>query len=190
MRLIVGLGNPGAKYKNNRHNVGFLVLDQLASTCSASAWQSNFDGLVAETYIGSEKVLLLKPMTFMNRSGRSVRKAVDFYKLDIANVLVICDDFSLPLGKLRLRAKGSAGGQNGLKDIIAHLGTDEISRMRVGIGAPGADTVDYVLSDFAKSEQSIVTDMVIDAGRAAELWCRSGIQAAMNEFNGREPTKE
>jgi PTH1 family peptidyl-tRNA hydrolase len=187
MKLIAGLGNPGAKYKNNRHNVGFFVLDQLATTNSAGPWQSNFDGLVTEVHIGAEKVYLLKPMTFMNRSGQSVRKVVDFYKLPVEQILVICDDFALPLGKLRLRGKGSAGGQNGLKDIIAHLGTDQVSRVRVGIGAPGEDAADHVLSDFSKSEQSVVAAAVIDAGRAAELWCRSGIQAAMNEFNGKEP---
>lgn len=191
MKLIVGLGNPGAKYKDNRHNIGFRIVDQLALTNQASDWQANFDGLVAECWIDGTKTWLLKPMTYMNRSGQSVRKAFDFYKLRHEDILVVCDDFSLPTGKIRLRAKGSAGGQNGLKDILLHLGSDEVPRLRVGIGSPEAtDAADYVLSDFHRSERAIVEGMVIDGGRAAERWCRSGLQAAMNEFNGKDSTKE
>lgn len=191
MKLIVGLGNPGSKYQNHRHNVGFWILDQLANTNQAGSWQSGFDGLVADCWIDGIKTLLLKPQTYMNRSGQSVRKAVDFYKITLEDLLVICDDFSLPVGRLRLRAKGSSGGQNGLKDIVAHLGSEQLSRLRVGIGSPGhMDPADYVLSPFSRAEQQIMGDAVIDGARAAECWCRLGIQAAMNEFNGKEPGKE
>jgi len=188
MKLVVGLGNPGSKYERSRHNVGFEVVDQVARTNAAEAFRSGFDGLTATCTIEGEKVLLLKPMTYMNRSGGSVRKAVDFYKVPLDAVLVVCDDFSLPLGRLRFRGSGSAGGQNGLKDVIAALGTDAVQRLRVGIDPPqeGMDPADYVLSGFRPAERKIVEDTVIDAGRAVERWCRGGLQAAMNEFNAKK----
>lgn len=187
MKLVVGLGNPGERYRQHRHNIGFMVLDHLASLHQAS-WASNFDGLVAEVWVGGVKTLLLKPMTFMNRSGTSVRKAVDFYKCDVDDVLIVCDDINLPTGKLRVRAKGSSGGQNGLKDIFQHLGTQEVARLRIGVGSPGGvDAADYVLSGFRPAEADTIQDAVIDAGRAVELWCREGVEAAMNQFNGKEP---
>src|SRR5262245_53165333 len=118
MKLVVGLGNPGMKYERSRHNVGFQVLEQGAKTNGADPFKNGFDGLTSECVVDGERVLLLKPMTYMNRSGASVRKALDFYKLPVGEMLVVCDDFSLPLGRLRFRASGSAGGQNGLKDVI------------------------------------------------------------------------
>lgn len=192
MKLVVGLGNPGERYKNTRHNVGFWVLDQLADVHHADRWSERFDGLAAECSIGGERALLLKPQTYMNASGRSVRKAVDFFKLDVADVLVVADDFSLPLGRLRVRSKGSAGGQNGIKDVISHLGTDGVARLRIGIGAPPEyrDPSDHVLSNFSAAERRIIDDAVMDAARAAECWCVRGVAAAMNEFNGRDSTKE
>ena len=191
MKLVVGLGNPGERYRNHRHNVGFWVLDQVAGPNNASAWQRRFDGMLADCWIGAEKALLLKPQTYMNRSGRSVRQAVDFYKLPLESLLVVCDDLNLPTGKLRLRAQGSSGGQKGLKDIFDHLGTQEICRLRVGIGSPGGrDAVDHVLSAFSSGERDTIADAVIDAGRAVECWCVDGCQEAMNRFNGKQPTKE
>lgn len=191
MKLAVGLGNPGPKYQKNRHNVGFWVVEQVAKSNMAASWQQRFDGEVAECLLGGEKLLLLKPQTYMNRSGQSVRKAVDFYKMTAADVLVVCDDFSLPLGSLRLRAKGTAGGQNGLKDILAHLGTDEVSRLRLGIGAPGVvNPADFVLADVPASEKQAVDDAVIDAGRAVECWAKYDIDRAMNEFNSQQRAKE
>jgi len=188
MKLVVGLGNPGSKYERSRHNVGFEIVDQVARTNAAEPFRSGFDGAVSTCVIDGEKVLLLKPMTYMNRSGASVRKAVDFYKAPTEEVLVVCDDFSLPLGQLRFRSSGSAGGQNGLKDVIACLGTDAIPRLRVGIDPPDPrmDPADYVLSSFRPAERKIIEDAVIDAGRAVERWCRSGMPAAMNEFNGKK----
>jgi len=188
MKLIVGLGNPGTKYERSRHNVGFDVVEQVAKTNGADPFRSGFDGQTSECTIDGEKVLLLKPMTYMNRSGASVRKAADFYKVPLEQVLIVCDDFSLPLGRLRFRASGSAGGQNGLKDIISALGSDAVPRLRVGIDAPpeGMDPADYVLSGFKPAERKIIDDVVIDAGRAVESWCRNGLQTAMNEFNAKK----
>jgi PTH1 family peptidyl-tRNA hydrolase len=191
MKLVVGLGNPGSKYERSRHNVGFEIVDQVARTNAAEPFRSGFDGMISNCLIDGEKVLLLKPMTYMNRSGAAVRKASDFFKIQGEEVLVVCDDFSLPIGQLRFRKSGSAGGQNGLKDVIASLGSDAVPRLRVGIDPPDPrmDPADYVLSGFRPAERQIIDDAVIDAGRAVECWCRSGMQAAMNAFNGKK-TKE
>jgi peptidyl-tRNA hydrolase, PTH1 family len=191
MKLVAGLGNPGDKYAGTRHNIGFLAVDQVARTNQAEAWQKKFDGLAADCWIGGERALLLKPLTFMNRSGAAVRKALDFHKLAVEDVLVVCDDFALPLGRLRLRASGSAGGQNGLKDVILQLGTDAVARLRVGIGEPPPriDPADYVLAGFRPAELADAELAVIDAGLAIEAWAAGGLEAAMNRFNGK-PTKE
>jgi len=188
VKLVAGLGNPGTKYERSRHNVGFDVVEQVAKTNHGEPFRSGFDGVLSECIVDGERVLLLKPLTYMNRSGASVRKAVDFYKLPIEAVLVVCDDFSLPLGQLRFRGSGSAGGQNGLKDIISAVGTDAIPRLRIGIDPPpaGLDPADYVLSSFRPAERKAIDDAVIDAGRAVESWCRNGLQSAMNEFNASE----
>jgi len=188
MKLVVGLGNPGTKYERSRHNVGFDVIDQVAKTNGGEQFRSNFDGVVSECVVEGERILLLKPLTYMNRSGASVRKAVDFYKLPIETVLVVCDDFSLPLGQLRFRGSGSAGGQNGLKDVISAMGTDAVSRLRIGIDPPhgGMDPVDYVLSGFRPAERKVIEDAIIDAGRAVEAWCRHGLESAMNKFNAKK----
>src|SRR5215510_12447315 len=139
MRVVVGLGNPGRQYQGTRHNVGFDVLDGLASAPGAGRCRSQFSALVVELMEGNEKILLVKPETFMNLSGRSVRQVLDFYQVPAADLLVVCDDINLPLGKLRFRARGSHGGHNGLRDIQNHLGTAEYARLRVGVGAPPED---------------------------------------------------
>jgi PTH1 family peptidyl-tRNA hydrolase len=186
MKLVVGLGNPGERYRQSRHNIGFMVVDQLANLHQAG-WTSAFDGLTAEIWVGGGKAVLLKPMTYMNRSGLSVRKAVDFFKLHVDDLLIVCDDINLPVGRIRIRAKGSSGGQNGLKDIFSHLGAQEVSRLRIGVGSPvRVDAAEYVLSGFPAAEAETVQDAVIDAARAVELWCREGVEAAMNQFNGKE----
>lgn len=187
MKLIVGLGNPGDKYRGHRHNVGFWVVDQLAKDHGAGTWQKQHEGLAAVCWIDSIKALLFKPQSYMNASGLPVRRMVDFYKIGLPDMLVIADDFALPLGRLRLRSRGSAGGQNGLKDILRHLGTDEVARLRVGIGSPGRqDPADYVLSDFSAAEKKEIDGAVLEAERATEHWCRWGIDSAMNEFNRKE----
>jgi PTH1 family peptidyl-tRNA hydrolase len=185
MKLVVGLGNPGSKYQGTRHNVGFELIDRLAQGGAAAAFSHKFEGLLAETEIDFRRVLLLKPQTFMNLSGRSVGQAVRFYKVAPSDLLVVCDDLSLPLGKLRLRPGGSDGGQKGLRDITSHLGTDQFPRLRIGIGdRDQIEATDYVLSRFRSSERPVIDDALILASQAVAVWVTQGIEAAMNRFNG------
>ena len=186
MKLVVGLGNPGPKYAGTRHNIGFAVLDYLAAAPGVGPWRVRFEGQLADCVEGAEQVLLLKPETFMNLSGRAVRAALDFYKLSPADLLVVCDDIALPLGKLRVRAQGSHGGQNGLRNIQEHLGTQDYPRLRIGIGSPGEhlDAVDHVLSRFKPAERAAVEDGVAQAAQAVLLWVRQGIDVCMNRVNG------
>lgn len=185
MKLIVGLGNPGRKYDQTRHNVGFEVLDRLAERCGDGHAKDKFDGRAMEGQVGGERALLLWPHTFMNRSGSSVGPALEFYKLEPADLLVVCDDFNLPLGKLRFRREGSAGGQNGLIDIIRRLGTEEFARLRLGIGpVPDQwDAADFVLAKFNAAERKTIDDTITLAADGAECWVHEGIAAAMNRFN-------
>jgi PTH1 family peptidyl-tRNA hydrolase len=184
-KLVVGLGNPGSKYEGTRHNIGFEVIDRLARGGSGVAFSRKFDGLLAEADIDFRRVLLLKPATFMNLSGRCVRQAMQFYKLELADLLVICDDLNLPLGKLRIRPGGTDGGQKGLRDITAHLGSDAYARLRIGIGDRGvSDASDFVLSRFRAAEQPIIDDALIGATQAVAVWVNQGIAGAMNRFNG------
>jgi PTH1 family peptidyl-tRNA hydrolase len=187
MKVIVGLGNPGLKYARTRHNIGFEVIDYLAAAQGSSPFREKFEAFVAEQKEGDEAILLVKPLTFMNLSGRSVRAILDFYKLPVEQVLVICDDFNLPLGKLRIRAKGSHGGQNGLRNIQEQLSTDVYSRLRIGVGQPvPGDAVDFVLSKFKPGERAATEEAVALAAQAALVWVRQGIDACMNRFNGSE----
>ncbi len=186
MKLIVGLGNPGDKYKGTRHNIGFDVLDELAKRyATASRWQKKFEARVVEVQLGESKALLVAPQTFMNLSGRSVRTVMGFYKLTLSDLLLICDDMNLPVGHLRLRANGSAGGQNGLKDTIQQLGSSEFARLRFGVGRPseGVDAVHHVLQPFSKTEQEIVEVGISKAANAVNAWVNDGIDSAMNQFN-------
>lgn len=185
-RMVVGLGNPGSKYVGTRHNVGFDVLDVLGRRLYAEAPRAKFDGQFSTGTIGGGQILLFWPLTFMNESGRAVSAAARFYKIDPeADLLVICDDLSLPLGKLRMRARGSSGGQKGLKDILQSLGTESIARLRVGIEPTpaGWDAADYVLSRFRKDELDSMGVAIQEAADAVELWCRVGIDACMNKIN-------
>jgi PTH1 family peptidyl-tRNA hydrolase len=185
MKLIVGLGNLGRKYEQTRHNVGFEVLDRLAERFGDSAAKERFDGRVIEAAIAGERVLLLWPQTLMNRSGQSVQPAVDFYKLDLADLLVVCDDFNLPLGTLRFRSQGSAGGNNGLDDVICRLGTEEFSRLRIGIGPVPEhwDPADFVLGRFAAAERRQIDQSIVRAADGVECWVGEGINESMNRFN-------
>lgn len=184
-KLVVGLGNPGSKYEGTRHNIGFDVVDRLAAGGSGVRFAPKFDGLLAEVEIDYRRVLLLKPQTFMNLSGRSVRQALQFYKLDpAADLLAVCDDLSLPLGKLRMRSKGTDGGQKGLRDIAQQLGTTDYGRLRIGIGENGPiDAADYVLTRFRPTERPIIDDTLITATQAVAVWVGQGVEAAMNRFN-------
>jgi PTH1 family peptidyl-tRNA hydrolase len=185
MKVVVGLGNPGPKYAGTRHNVGFEVIDYLAAAPGCSTFRERFEALVAESKEGGEVVLLVKPLTFMNLSGRAVRAVLDFYKLTIEHVLIVCDDFNLPLGKLRVRAKGSHGGQNGLRNIQEQLGSDAFTRLRIGVGQPEpGDAVDFVLSRFRSGERKAVEEAVATAAQAVLVWVKSGTEACMNRFNG------
>ena len=188
MKLVIGLGNPGPKYIGTRHNIGYEVVDYLASAPSVGSWKSRFQSLVAETHEGSEQVLLIKPETFMNLSGRAVRQAVYFYKLGPTDLIVVCDDLALPAGKLRLRATGSHGGQNGLRNIQESLGTPDYPRLRIGIDSPGEhrDAADYVLGRFKASERTVMDEAVAKAARAILIWVTRGLDTAMNQANGGE----
>jgi PTH1 family peptidyl-tRNA hydrolase len=185
MKVVVGLGNPGGKYAGTRHNIGFAVLDALAAGPSAGRFQSRFQAEVAELNEGGMKVLLVKPHTFMNLSGQCVRQVVDFYRLPVEDLLVVCDDFNLPLGKLRFRARGTHGGHNGLRDIQNHLGTTDYARLRIGVGAPEeGEAVDHVLGRFRPSERPIIEEALQKAVQGVAAWWEKGIAYCMNEYNG------
>jgi len=185
VKLVVGLGNPGRKYHATRHNVGYEVVADLARRFGAGAPRSNFQGEVVDAHVQGERLVLLSPHTFMNASGASVLAARDFYKLEHAELLVVCDDFSLPLARLRIRTKGSSGGQKGLEDIIRRLGRDDFGRLRIGIGQPpdGWDPADYVLGKFSKAERPEIDAAVWRAADAVAVWVRRGIDECMNEYN-------
>ena len=192
MKLIVGLGNPGRKYEQTRHNVGFVVAALVASRIHAGAAKVRFEGEMAEGTVDNEKLAILCPHTYMNASGRSVRKACDFFKLEPEDLLVVCDDLNLAAGRIRLRAAGSAGGQKGVADIIRHLGTDEFSRLRIGIDRPpaGWDVSGYVLGKFNESEKKTFDEATDVATQAALDWARHGIGFAMNRYNADSKPKK
>lgn len=185
MKLVVGLGNPGRKYEKTRHNIGFDVVAELARRHGDGQPKSRFQGETVDALIGSERLVLLSPTTFMNNSGASVLAARDFFKLALEDLLVVCDDLNLPLAKLRYRARGSAGGQKGLADAIQRLGTEDFSRLRIGIGSPPPrmEVADFVLSKFRKDE---ITEMEVTVQQAADSvadWVRLGIDHCMNRYN-------
>jgi peptidyl-tRNA hydrolase, PTH1 family len=185
MKLIVGLGNPGKKYEKTRHNVGFEVLNVVAQRNAAESTKEKFSGLVAGATIAGQQVLLVWPQTLMNRSGQSVLAAVGFYQVPLEDVLIVCDDFNLPLGKLRFRGQGSAGGQKGLDDIIRRLGSEEFARLRIGIG-PVPDHwegADFVLGRFTPTERPTIEERILDAAEGVECWVAEGIKGGMNRFN-------
>jgi PTH1 family peptidyl-tRNA hydrolase len=185
MKLIVGLGNPGPQYAGTRHNVGFLTVDRLAAAPHVGPFVRKFEAELAEGIEGAEKVLYAKPQTFMNLSGHAVRLISDFFKVAVPDLLVVCDDVNLPLGQLRFRSGGSAGGHNGLKDIQRHLGTQDYARLRLGVGGPDQhqELVDHVLARFKPSEKAAVEEMIADAADAVLVWVKEGLAAAMNKHN-------
>lgn len=185
--LLVCLGNPGDKYENTRHNVGFMVADEVAERQNKPIQRLKFKALTNVLTIDREKVLVMKPVTYMNLSGEAVRQAVDFYKIPPDHVLVVSDDTALPLGRLRIRKKGSAGGHNGLKNIIQHLGTDQFPRLRVGVGEkphPDYDMADWVLSKFTGEDKKAIDEAVKRAADAVECILAEGIDRGMGKFNG------
>lgn len=189
MFLIVGLGNPGSQYEDTRHNIGFKVVDNIAKEYNIEINRQKFKGVCGEGFINGEKVILLKPTTYMNLSGESVREVVDFYKLSNDDVLVIYDDISLDVGRLRIREKGSAGGHNGIKSIIAHLGTDIFPRIKVGVGQPNVDLVNYVLGKFTKEEMEVLNESIDASTKAAKEIISNDVKTAMNIYNGFKASK-
>ena len=185
--LLVGLGNPGDKYDNTRHNVGFAAIDQLAEELRVPVQKLKYRALTQTVELGGAKVLLMKPITYMNLSGEAVGEAARFFKIPADHVLVLSDDVSLPVGKLRIRKGGSAGGHNGLKSIIQHLGTDQFPRVKIGVGEkphPDYDMADWVLGKFTGEDLKAITQAIQRAGKAAECYIQHGPDKAMNKFNG------
>ncbi|MGD9857026.1 MAG: aminoacyl-tRNA hydrolase [Planctomycetaceae bacterium] len=185
MKVVVGLGNPGRKYVGTRHNVGFEVLARLAQQYGPDPVRTRFDAELTEITVGRERILLAAPQTYMNLSGRSVRQILDFYKVPAGELLVVCDDLNLDVGRLRLRASGSAGGQKGLQDTIGQLGTGDFARLRIGIGRPPArmDAAAYVLQKFSLQDRKSVDEAVALAADAVVMWANDGVQSAMNCVN-------
>lgn len=197
MKLVVGLGNPGAEYRETRHNVGFQVIDELARRWGVAQWRESFECLAARTAHQGETVLLGKPLTFMNLSGRAVAGLAGFYKVDVPDLLIVTDDVALPLGRLRARRGGSDGGHNGLKSIAQALGTDAYARLRIGVGrgditGPDGRVVgrpgmaDHVLGRFRPEERETISAAILRAADASEVFITEGIERVMNAFNGAE----
>ncbi|MDY6227439.1 MULTISPECIES: aminoacyl-tRNA hydrolase [unclassified Clostridium] len=184
MFLIVGLGNPGREYDGTRHNIGFEAIDYISSKNNIDINKSKFKGMFGEGFIKGQKVILLKPTTYMNLSGESIREVINFYKIDNNKIIVIYDDISLEIGKLRIREKGSAGGHNGIKSIIANMGTDVFPRIKIGVGQPKGDLVSHVLGRFNKDEEEDLKEVIEASNKATEIIIQYGAKQAMNELNG------
>ena len=181
MYLIVGLGNPGKKYEHTRHNMGFEVIDLLSDLSQIDVDKDVFNGLLGRGKILDKDVMLFKPTTYMNLSGIAVRQVVDYFKIELSDIIVICD--ALKVGQIRLRTKGSSGGQKGLQNIIDHLGTEEFKRIRVGIGEPEFDAIDYVLGKPLKEEQPLIDEAIKDAVEAIKEALKTDFERAMSKFN-------
>jgi PTH1 family peptidyl-tRNA hydrolase len=183
--LLVGLGNPGSKYRETRHNIGFECLDELHRRMGSPTPSAKFEGQWVRGKWNDREVILLWPLTYMNSSGRCVAQAVGFFKIPVDQIMVVCDDMSLPLGRLRIRKRGSSGGQKGLGDILKSLGTQDVPRLRVGIeqAPPQWDVADYVLSKFHSSERPVIGQAITKAVDAMEHWLKNGIDSCMNEYN-------
>ena len=192
MKAVVGLGNPGRRYQNTRHNIGYDVLAELARRHDAGRPSQKFEAEICEVFIGNQKTLLVSPLTYMNNSGETVRLLVDFFQLPLDDLLVVCDDLNLEAGRLRLRGSGSAGGQNGLNDIIRRLGESTFSRLRIGIGRPPGrmSASDYVLGRFREDERDLFQHATIAAADSVELWIHDGLDLAMNRVNVRQESEQ
>jgi PTH1 family peptidyl-tRNA hydrolase len=190
MYLVVGLGNPGREYEGTRHNVGFEVIDCISEKLNFQVSKIKFKGLIGEFIISGEKVLFLKPSTFMNLSGESVRDAAEFYKIPPENIIVVYDDVAIDVGRLRIRGSGSDGGHNGMKNIIYHLNSDSFPRVRVGVGAPKGDMVSHVLGRFSDEERKAIDETIKVAADAVIEIIQNGVQSSMNRYNGFKYSKE
>ena len=190
MFLIVGLGNPGKEYDGTRHNIGFAAVDYIADKYNIELNRIKFKGVFGEGFIDGKKVILLKPTTYMNLSGESIREVINFYKISNEEVIVIYDDISLEVGRLRIREKGSHGGHNGIKSIIANLGTDVFPRVKIGVGAPKGNLVSHVLGKFNEDEIEILRETIKASSDAVSIMVKSDTKEAMNKFNGFNACKE
>ena len=183
MFLIVGLGNPGSEYNGTRHNIGFEAVDYIADKYNIELNRIKFKGIFGEGLINGKKVILLKPTTYMNLSGESIREVVNFYKISNEEIIVIYDDISLDVGRLRIREKGSHGGHNGIKSIIANLGTDVFPRVKIGVGAPKGNLVSHVLGKFNEEEINVLRKTLIATEEAVNVMLKNDVKDAMNKFN-------
>lgn len=183
MKIVVGLGNPGRKYSGTRHNIGFMVVEELAKRYRVEKEESKYDAIIGDIRIGAEKVLLVKPLTYMNLSGKTVQPLVRFYKLDLNDLLVIYDDMDIETGKLRIRTNGGTGGHKGMTSITERLSSKEFPRIRGGIGRPPDETIEWVLGKFSPNEKPLIDAMIVKAADAVEAWVKYGIDRAMNEYN-------
>ena len=190
MFLIVGLGNPGKEYDGTRHNIGFAAVDYIADKYNIELNRIKFKGVFGEGFIEGKKVILLKPTTYMNLSGESIREVINFYKISNEEVIVIYDDISLEVGRLRIREKGSHGGHNGIKSIIANLGTDVFPRVKIGVGAPKGNLVSHVLGKFSKDEIEVLRETIKASSDAVSIIMKADIKEAMNKLNGFNACKE
>ncbi len=192
MKIIAGLGNPGTEYAKTRHNAGFMLMDALAEKLGEDSWREKYDALVLESRIGAEKVLLVKPLTYMNESGRAIGALMNWYKLETEDLIVAHDDMDIPVGTIRIRKKGSAGGHNGIKSILTHVEDENFARIRIGIGRPlpGWTVVKHVLAAFPEEDVPKVREAVKSLVPAVECMVTEGVDLAMNRFNSRKTKKQ
>ena len=192
MKIIAGLGNPGAEYAKTRHNVGFMLVDALAAKLGVDDWREKYDAMVLETRIGLEKVLLVKPLTYMNESGRAIGPLLSWYKLEAEDLVVVHDDLDIPVGTVRIRKKGSAGGHNGIKSLLAHVGDEHFARVRIGIGRPlpGWTVIHHVLAPFPAEDVPKIKEAIDYLLPAVECIVTEDVDMAMNKFNPRKKKKE
>ena len=183
MKLIVGLGNPTKKYEHTRHNIGFEVVDLFSELAQIDIDKESFKGLLGRGKVFDEDVILLKPQTFMNLSGESVQEVAHFFKIDVKDILIVYDDMALEPGRIRLRSSGSSGGHNGMQNIIDHMGTSDIKRIRVGIGEPQYDSIDFVLSRPTKEERVLIDEAIKDAAEAIKIYLKENFDIAMTKCN-------
>ena len=191
MKLIVGLGNPGSEYAKTRHNVGFMLIDALANEYNVTLWKEKFEAQIAEIYIGTQKVLLVKPQTYMNNSGQAVGPLMRWYKLEPEDVIVAHDDMDIPAGAIRIRKKGSSGGHNGIKSLISHLGSENFARVRLGVGRPlaGWTVVNHVLAPFPQEDKVAVDEAIKYLIPAVECIVKESLDIAMNKYNPKKQKK-
>lgn len=192
MKIIAGLGNPGSEYEKTKHNVGFMFVDALAEKLGVTDWKDKFDAKIGEARIGVEKVLLVKPQTYMNESGQAIGPLMNFYKLDVEDLIVIHDDMDIPAGTIRIRKKGSAGGHNGIKSVLAHVGDEHFARVRIGIGRPlpGWTVVNHVLAPFVPEDVPKIDEAIKYLVPAVECIVTDDVDKAMNQYNPKKAKKK